>query len=175
MQAEDFQHLCEADLIDIIAYLRVVPAIERPDRASHAGPVFAVLAALNQLPPQLFSVEFSDHTQPLPPAVREAVTPEFGRYLYDNTCTGCHRPDHRGGKIKGSPPDWFPAANLTQDALSDWTEAGFIKTLRTGVNPSGSQLRNPMTKTLKYTPKYSETELKALWIYLKTVKGSEEF
>lgn len=173
MPAEDYQHMSETDMIDIIAYLRTVPAVAKPDRDSNVGPLMAVLISAGQVA-QGFPAESVDHDRPFPPPVREAVTVEFGRYIYNNTCVGCHRPDHKGGKIKGTPPDWFPAANLTQDALAGWTEADFIKTLKTGVNPSGSALRNPMTLILKYTPKFSDTELKALWKYLKTVKGTEE-
>lgn len=174
MPAEDYENMAERDLIDIIAYLRTVPAVEKADRKSHLGPIMAVFAATGELPDVMFPVEHVDHARPFPPSVPETASAAFGGYLYRNTCLGCHRPDHKGGKIKGTPPDWFPAANLTQDALADWTESGFIKTLRTGVNPSGSQLRNPMTMVLKYTPKFSDTELKALWMYLKTVKGTEE-
>jgi hypothetical protein len=73
--------------------------------------------------------------------------------------------------MPGTPPDWAVPANITQDSLGTWSEKDFVKTLKTGINPSGATLRLPMAKILKYTPKFSDTELKALWAYVKTVQG----
>jgi len=170
MPSEDYQAMSETDMRDIIAYLRTVPAVERADVPSTAGPLLKVFWALGKTP-QVFPVDMVDHARPFAAAVREGVTPAFGKYIFLNTCVGCHRENLKGGPMPGTPPDWAVPANITQDSLGTWSEADFIKTLKSGVNPSGSKLRLPMAMILKYTPEFSTTELRALWAYIRTVKG----
>jgi len=170
MPSEDYQSMSEKDMVDIIAYLRSVPAVDKPDQPSTAGPLLRIFWALGKTP-VVFGVDMIDHAKPFAPAVKEAVTEEFGRYIAMNTCVGCHRTDFRGGPMPGTPPDWVVPANITQESLGTWSEADFIKTLKTGVNPGGSTLRMPMAMNIKYTAQWSETEYKAVWKFLKTVKG----
>lgn len=67
-----------------------------------------------------------------------------------------------------SPPDWPEAANLTPGgALGNWSEADFINTIRTGVNPTGKAI-NPTMPWPRYT-QMSDEELKALWAHISTV------
>ena len=170
MPAEDYQSMSETDMRDIIAYLRTVKAVDKPDMPNTLGPLLKIFWALGKTP-QVFPVDMVDHARPFAPAVREGVNAAFGKYVYLNTCAGCHRENLAGGPMPGTPPDWAVPANITQDALGDWNEAGFVKTLRTGVNPSGTKLRAPMTMILKYTDKFTKTEIRALWAYIRTVKG----
>jgi len=173
MPSEDYQSMCEQDMRDIVAYLRTVKAVEKADQPNSAGPLLKMFWALGKTP-QVFGMDMIDHNRPWAPKVRESVTPAFGKYIFMNTCVGCHRENLKGGPMPGTPPDWAVPANITQDSLGTWSEADFLKTLKTGVNPSGAKLRLPMAMILKYTPKFSDTELKALWAYVKTVKGSAE-
>lgn len=171
MPSEDYQSMSEPDMADIVAYLRSVPPVDKPDQPSTAGPLLKVFWALGKTP-QVFGIDMIDHQRPFAPVVKAAVTPAFGKYIFMNTCVGCHRENLQGGPMPGTPPDWAVPANITQDALGGWSEADFIKTLKTGVNPSGAKLRLPMAMILKYTPKFSNTELKALWAYIRTVQGT---
>ncbi len=171
MPSEDYQAMSEPDMADIVAYLRSVPAVERPDLPNSAGPLLKVFWALGKTP-QVFGTDMIDHQRPFAPVVKAGVTPAYGKYIFLNTCVGCHRENLQGGPMPGTPPDWAVPANITQDALGSWSEADFIKTLKTGVNPSGAKLRLPMAMILKYTPKFSATELKALWAYIRTVQGT---
>src|SRR6185312_16674901 len=93
---------------------------------------------------------------------------EYGRYLA-STCTGCHNPHFSGGKIAEGPPDWPPAANLTQgagSAIRGWGEVQFIAALRTMRDPTGRAI-NPVMPAI--FGQMSDTEFKALWAYLLTV------
>lgn len=173
MPSEDYQNMSEADLIDVIAYLRSVPAVVKADRPSHAGPLLRFFWATGKAP-FLLPVGEIDHAKGFAPAVPEAPTEAFGRYMVTNLCIGCHQPSLKGGPMPGAPPDWVPAANITQDSLGTWSEADFIKTLKTGVNPSGSALRMPMKMNIKYTAQWTDVEYKAAWAYLKTVKGAPD-
>jgi hypothetical protein len=93
----------------------------------------------------------------------------YGKYLADIAgCTGCHRPGLSGGPIPAAPPDFPEAANLTPSGeLVGWTEEMFITTIRTGVKPSGTPLKEQMPS--KYFALMSDDELKAIWMFLQSV------
>lgn len=167
MPSEDYIHLSETDLANVVAYLRSLAPVAKPREETHLGPVASALLATSKAP--LLAAEHLDHSQPFEKAVPEGLTPAFGEYLAKTTCMGCHTPSLKGGKIAAGPPDWPPAADLTQAALGSWKEADFIKAMRSGINPQGKQIQAPMP--IKMTAQFSETELKALWLYLQTVKG----
>ncbi|MEJ7813249.1 MAG: c-type cytochrome, partial [Gemmatimonadaceae bacterium] len=82
-------------------------------------------------------------------------------------CTGCHGEKLSGGQSgePGSPP----APNLTRGGqVGRWSEADFLRAIRTGVTPAGRKLDG------KYMPwpqlaRLSETELRAIWMYLQSL------
>jgi mono/diheme cytochrome c family protein len=82
-------------------------------------------------------------------------------------CTGCHGPGLPGGPIPGAPPDFPKALNLTPGGeVAAWSEVDFIKTLRSGVTPSGHQLVDEMPwKTYR---NMTDDELKAVWLFVKS-------
>ena len=69
------------------------------------------------------------------------------------------------------------AANLTPDAETGlgkrYSEASFIKTLRTGNKPEGGELLPPMP--WPDFAKMTDEDLKSLWAYLKTIKPVKNF
>lgn len=68
-------------------------------------------------------------------------------------------------------------ANLTPDAETGlgrrYTEASFIKSIRTGQKPEGEPLLPPMP--WENYAKMTDSDLKAIWAYLKTVKPVKNF
>lgn len=166
MPSQDYQYLHEQDLAHILAFLRSLPPVEKAKVPVQLGPIASVLLASGKAP--LLPAEIIDHNKEIPPVVKEEVSIEFGQYLANTACIGCHRPSLKGGKIEVGPPDWPAASDITQAALGKWTEADFIKTMKSGVNPSGTQIRPPMP--IHLISQYSDTELKSLWMYLQTVK-----
>jgi mono/diheme cytochrome c family protein len=105
--------------------------------------------------------------------VPEGPTLEYGAYLANIAgCTGCHGPGLAGGQIPGAPPDFPQSANLTPSGeVGNWTEADFINTIRTGVNPDGRQLVSEMP-WMTYR-NMTDDELKALWAYIHSVPPKE--
>ena len=96
------------------------------------------------------------------------VTAEYGKYLADNAgCPSCHGPGLSGGKIPQAPPDTVPAANLTPTGLGQWTEADFVRTIRTGTRPDGRVLDTFMP--WPYYSQMTDDELGAIWRYLQSV------
>ena len=90
-------------------------------------------------------------------------------------CTGCHGDTLSGGKIPGTPPDWPPALNLTPypgSSTDVWSQAEFIRTLRTGITPRGNQL-DTRYMPWKVLGQMTDDELKALWLFLRSAPPKE--
>lgn len=166
MPSHDYQYLSASDLASVVAYLRTVKDVAKENQSQKLGPVASVLLATDKAP--LLPAEKIDHAAPFQSKPTEMPTVAFGKYLSDTACIGCHSPNLKGGPIPGGPPDWPAAKDLTQTGLGSWKEADFAKAMKEGVNPQGEKLKAPMPTTL--TAKYTETEVKALWAYLQTVK-----
>jgi mono/diheme cytochrome c family protein len=119
-----------------------------------------------------------------PPAGPSA---EYGRYLAHHVglCADCHTP--RGGVRaqpdldrlfagQSDPPSGFPArpSNLTPDSATGiglWSEADFVRTLRTGVDPEGDSLHPFMP--WRQVGRMREDDLRAIYRYLRTLPPIE--
>lgn len=173
MPSRNFQWISRRDVADMVAYLRTLAPVARAARPTSAGPLMLVLWNLG-IATDLLTAETVDHARPYPDAVPEGPTRAYGAYLYRSHCAGCHRDDARGGHVSAGPPNWPPAANLTQLGAGGWTRAGFIRAMRTGINPSGGTIQPPMGEAIRVDgPRYKESDLVALWEYLRTVPGED--
>lgn len=129
-------------------------------------------------------------------AQSEAEMIAYGRYIATaiQGC-GCHtreKPDgskdetwHYAGSPNPAPPAGPPAnagwttprwkkiyaRNITPDretGIGNWTEAQFIRAMRTGITPDGRVLDPQMP--WEAFQKITDRDLKSLWAYLKTLK-----
>jgi mono/diheme cytochrome c family protein len=156
MPVAALKHLGDEDLKAVIAFVRSQPAVEKEMPAINPSLLMAVAVGSGMFP------------MPIPPEKNAVVPPpvgptaEYGKYIVDfSDCRGCHGPNLDG---KVTPP--FPAGpNLV--VVKGWTAEQFINTMRTGVNPGGMQLKPPMP--WKPFGKMSDTELTAVWTYLKSL------
>jgi mono/diheme cytochrome c family protein len=169
MPAEDFQHMSDQELSDIISYIRSLPPVDNTVPKSTFGPLGKVLVATGKM--RLSAAVIPSHTAPhqvRPP--EEAVSTEFGQHLA-SVCMGCHGPDFSGGPIAGGDPSWPPARNLTPDAtgLKGWTYDQFVAALASGQRPDGTVLRAPMTLMTSYGKSMKDVERRALWAYLQSL------
>ncbi len=165
MPSTDYATLSDADMGALIAYLRSVPAVDKPRGPVAPGPVAKALLATGRL--RLAAQEI-EHARIKPSQVAPAANAEYGRYVAAS-CTGCHGPNLSGGKIAAGPPTLPPAANLTphpDGRLAQWTEADFVRALRTQRRPDGSEISPVMPKAFGGL---DDLELKALWAYLRTL------
>ena len=165
MPSTDYATFSQADMGALIAYLKSLPAVDKPRGPVAPGPVARALLLAGKIK---LAAEVIDHVHVLPSVVTPAVTAEYGKYLAV-ACTGCHGENYSGGKIDIGPPDWPPAANLTPHAagrLAKWSESDFLQALRTGRRPDGTALSAVMPKDFG---KLDDTELKAIWLSLKTL------
>ena len=161
-----FYYLSDEDLGALIAYLKSLSPVDNELPKTDLGPLGRVMLTLGQLPPEIVPNVISiDHEAPRPPAPDSGVTVEYGKYLAI-TCTLCHGENLNGRTITTDAQYLSP--NLTMGGeMHSWSEEDFIRTLRTGVTPSGHQLKNAMP--WKYLGQMTDDELKAVWLYLQSL------
>ncbi len=163
MPADAFIHMSDADLASVIAYLKTIPAVDAVLPPKKVGPLARALYLATDFP--LIPAESVPHDQPPPPEVPRGVTREYGNYLATiGGCKSCHLPDLNGGvPIEGN----VISANLTPTGLGKWTEADFVKAIRTGIRPDGRVISAVMP--WPYMRHMTDDELRALWIYLRSL------
>jgi cytochrome c553 len=162
-----FYYLSDEDLGALIAYLKSLPPVDNELPKSDLGPLGRVMLTLGQLPPEIVPNVISiDHDGPRPVAPEPGVTVEYGKYLA-TTCALCHGQNFNGQMISEGGPEYL-APNLTMGGeMHAWSEEDFMRTLRTGVTPSGHQLKDVMP--WKYFGQMTDDELKAVWMYLQSL------
>lgn len=170
MPSQEFHNLALDDIAAAVAYLRTIPAVTKPNTEIQIGTVAKLLGASGKMP-LLISAELISANAPPKVKPPERNTPEFGKYLVESGCVGCHGRDLKGGPIPGGDPSWPPAANLVAASHGTWKEADFISTIRTGKRPAGRPLMNPMRGVAENAKQASDDELKAIWSYLTTLKN----
>lgn len=169
MPAEAFINFSAEDLGALIAYLKTVSRLgtEKPEpNLTFMGQIMLGLGLFGQV----FPAEYIDHDQPFPPMPAISANPAYGEYLA-RFCKSCHGEDLSGKQ--SSEPGAPIAPNLTPGGpLAGWSEADFIQTLRTGVNPSGYQL-SPEFMPWQSFAKFEDEELQAIWMYLESLPPLE--
>lgn len=166
MPSEDWAGLADADVAALYAYLRALPPVQAVQPPSEVGLLGRVLHLAGELP--LLHAERIDHAaasapKAAPPAAADAA---YGRYLAAS-CAGCHGEGFAGGHVPGTPPAFKPASNLTPapDGLATWREADFVRAMREGRRPDGTELDAFMP--WRNFARMSDVELAALWAYLR--------
>ena len=164
MPSDEYQNLSDADVSAIIAYIRSVAPVEREHPSRSVGPVARALVTVGV--PFLPAARM-DHTATRPAMPPEGPTREYGQYLVSvGGCRGCHGPDLSGAP--GHGPDAKTAPNITPaGSIGRWSEADFVRAIRTGARPDGTQIDPAMP--WKAMSGHTEDELHAIWLYMQTV------
>jgi mono/diheme cytochrome c family protein len=165
-----FRGMSDQDALAVARYLKSQPpvsnAVENDGNLVYEAAKFFVLTPLPR----------GGGSAPL-----RGVTAEYGRYLANHValCADCHTP--RGGVqnqsdldelFAGDDESDFPAnpANLTPDnetGIGRWSEADFLRTLRTGVDPAGDTLHPFMP--WREVGRMTDDDLRAIYRYLRTL------
>lgn len=165
MPSEEYNRLTDEDFAALVAHVRGLPP---------AGGGAAVL----DLPPPVWALYGAgyirdaatkiDHALPSAAVVPYGPTAAYGAYIA-NGCTGCHGAQLEGGRVRGGPPDWPPAARLSRGdggVMSRYaTLESFTAMLRTGKRPDGSAVKVMPFEALS---QFDDTEVRALHAYLLT-------
>jgi cytochrome c553 len=179
MHSDVYHNLSQPDLGAIIAYLKSVPPVDNELPNLKITPLGKILVALGVFDSEalpLIPAEEIDHSIPFAEMPPQSVTAEYGDYLVSITlCHMCHGPE-----LAGSPPlepGMEPGPNLTPGGeLADWSEADFIRAMRTGIDPHGHMLDSDSMPWDVYT-NMTDEELNSLWLYLQslpTVSSTDE-
>jgi len=162
MPADHFNHMSDADLGAVVAYIKSLPPVDNvlPAR-SLALPADALVGA------GVFSLPAEDinHSAPHPASVAPAETADYGNYVVELAdCTECHGENLTGQS--GGPGPAAPNISPTGE-VGAWTRQQFFTTIRTGVTPAGHQLTDDMPwKTFK---NMTDSDLGAVYAYLHSL------
>jgi len=170
MPVVEFVNLSDRELSDIVAYIGSQPPVNRNMGAVRLGPVFAFLIATDPKALGAFTIDHDKaHALEPPP---EVASVELGRHIVQ-VCRGCHGENLSGGKLAGDP-DMPIVANLTphETGLKGWTEADFLRAIREGKRKDGTDISRMMP--WQAYGRMTDTELKAIWVYLQTVPPREK-
>jgi mono/diheme cytochrome c family protein len=165
MPSQDLTWLPDSEVVAIVSYLRTVPGVDRANGVTTVGTLGKVLDRQDK-----FTWDVArriDHSKVENPPAPEP-TAEYGRYM-GKLCSGCHGEHLSGGPIPGAPPSLPIPRNLTPDAtgLGDWSFADFDTLMRTGIRKNGQKL-DPFMPVDAWK-NLDDTELHALWAYLRTL------
>jgi mono/diheme cytochrome c family protein len=169
MPAHELRVMSDEDVQAIIAYCQSLPPIDNVLPEAEIGPLARVLTALDKIP--LLPAEMFDHNQDARMNVQPAANAEYGGYL-GIMCINCHREDYKGGDhpVPGKPP--VPGID-GNSRIAKLTFEEFSKVLITGIAPDGHQM-NPEDMPWKITRNFNETELRALFMFLKVKNTNSE-
>ena len=162
MPSNAFYPMIDRDVGQLIAYLESMPAVDNELPRSALWPVGRVVHAVNV---PLVDADVIPHAV-RPRDIQPSVTKEYGEYLA-TPCKACH--SHNLGGGPNADPDSPPAPSLrVGTAVSRWTDAQFISTLRTGTTPDGRHLR------AEYMPwpafaRMTDDELRAIRLYITSL------
>lgn len=164
MPSHELSLMTEYDLAALIAYCSSLPKVDREQPEFKIGPLGYVLSEVGLIP--LLPAEFTNHDVPFAKPLKAEVSVPYGRYL-STICINCHGPNLKGGE---SP---VPGGKYVADITSTgnpgkWTTDEFVKALHTGITPEGKTL-NPEEMPWTITREFSEEELAALHLYLKSI------
>ncbi|HEX5169432.1 MAG TPA: cytochrome c [Cyclobacteriaceae bacterium] len=164
MPSHEYTHLSEGDMSAIISYCLTLKPVDRELPQSNLGFLARILTDLGKLP--LLPVEMIDHDRTLIKEVKAEVTADYGKYL-SISCIGCHRENLKGGEPVA--PGYPVVADISSTGNPGrWTVEQFMNTLRTGETPEGKKL-DPSQMPWTMTKGYTDTELKALFTYLRSI------
>lgn len=166
MPSHFFQHYSDEDMGALIAYLKTVPPVDNDLGTRSIGFPGSIMGGFVAFD-EFTHVNGIDHANLGTVAPAEGATAEYGQYMTNIAmCGECHAVNLAGIVGNDGPP---PGPNLTPGGeLSDWNEADFINTIRTGQKPSGEQLDGEQMPWPSYS-QLSDTELQAIWAYLSSL------
>lgn len=163
------------DIVDLIAHLRSLPAIDTPNQAHEIGFPFNLRASLGGWKLLFVNTNW---------LVTGDLTPqqEHGRYLVEAMahCGECHTPRNFLGGIQSS--NWLAGApnpvgkgripNITPGEL-DWSDADVVEYLTSGFTPEFDTVGGEMVEVVENMAKLAPEDREAIVAYLRIVPPHE--
>jgi mono/diheme cytochrome c family protein len=156
MPTETLRNLSDDDLGALVAFLRSQPPVQNETLPLSPSPLLALFfgAGLAELgtPPITGPVA----------APSRAPNATYGEYIISyQDCRTCH-----GASMNGSAGGLAPPAPSARAFAQAWTVEQFIQTMRTGVDPGGHAIQEPMPWQM--IGQMDDLELAALYHYLRS-------
>jgi cytochrome c553 len=148
MPWREYAIMTDADVADVIAFLRSLPPVDRTVPSPPPMPASAAAA-----PPGPAASNTDDVVRPL----------SGGAYLATiGGCLGCHGAALAGGNQIGG----IVTPNISHDGIGSWTFADFRTAMRTGMTPGGHRLA--MVMPWRSAGQMTDTELQTLYDFLES-------
>ncbi len=166
MPSEAFHNLSDVDAIAIVAYLRSQPAETHDpqvDTPSNGLGFLGLMLVGAGLFPTSAQVPITQVV-----VAPQTGTPGYGDYLVNVIgCRICHGSNLAGGTPSqfGGPP---VGPNLTA-MVPKWSEADFVRTIRTGTDPTGHKLSDSMPWK-QISAFATDDDLKSIYEYLHALQ-----
>src|SRR5512139_243314 len=167
MPSRHFYDFSNSNLGDIIAYLKSLPPVDKAWPEPGFTSLGKILVGAGLLGDAI-EAEKIDHSAVRPSAPVAGLTTAYGDYLTTvSGCRMCHGEDLTGDLNPPNPAAPPVPGLVAGSEVAFWSEADFIKTIRTGVAPSG----HPLTEFMpwKEFKNMSDDQLKAIWLYLDSL------
>lgn len=164
-----YNRIADEDIAALYAYIMNAPKINRKIEPLSLGPIGKMLVAQDQVVvmPAVVDHNFKPRARP-----EIAPTAEYGRYLAEVACMGCHAPNYSGGPVFNGDPSWPPAANLTTK-LDSYTLPSFMALLKTGIRPDGTVI-DSAAMPVRDTKNADSLEYAALWNYFASLPNAPD-
>lgn len=164
MPSYAYAHLSDRDLGAMIAYLEQIPPVDSELPAFKLRPLGRALVAAGAFDEEFVAKKTRQGSGYDP--IEPGISLEYGEYLANiSGCTGCHRPDLKGGPA--GPPDAPPAADISPTGLASWDGDDFFRAMREGRRPDGAEITEFMP--WRVMGRMTDDELSAIWLFLRSV------
>jgi mono/diheme cytochrome c family protein len=172
-----YAHMKLADVRDLFAYLKTLPAVAGKVRDHDVSFPFNIRRNVGA-----WKFLFFDDA-PFKPDPTKSAEWNRGAYLVRGPghCAECHSPRNvlggikRGQRFAGGPnPEgegWIP--NITQKGLGDWSDKDIAYLLETGQTPDGDFVGSQMGLVVKNTSQLTPADRSAIAIYIKSLPRVE--
>lgn len=162
-----FYYFSDSDLGDIIAYLKSLPSVDKEWPDPEFTPFGKILVSAGALG-RVIEAENINHSAVFPPAPTKDVTAAYGEYLIEvSGCRMCHGEDLTGVENPPNPAAPSVPGLVAGSEVAFWSEADFIRTIRTGVTPDN----RPLTEFMPWKEfrNMTDDQLEAIWLYLNSL------
>jgi len=170
-----YQRMTVDDVRDLFAFIKTLPAVDRPSEPHDLEFPFNVRRAVG-----LWKLLYMDGRTFQPDPTREADL-NRGAYLVEGPghCAECHSPrDSLGGIIPerrfagGPDPEgkgWVPNITPHEDGLASWSANDIAYLLESGFTPDYDSVGSSMADVVANTSKLSAEDRAAIAAYLKSL------
>lgn len=170
-----FTYMTDADMRDLWAYLRTVPASDAASKPHDVAFPYSVRIA------QMGWKWLNLDAGPFRPDPAKSVEINRGAYLVEAVthCEECHTPRNRIGglqrsmKLAGARMEGGSIPNITPDpetGIGKWSDADLTDLLKYGMTPDGDSVGGEMAEVVEgATGKLNDADLKAIIAYLRSI------